>query len=276
MLTFNAIDVETANDDRASICQVGVVAVVEGRIGSRWGTLVDPGVPFAPMNVQLHGIRQVDVKGKPTLAEIWMDLSGRLGDSYTVSHTVFDQQAFERAADRYGLPGLGATWIDSRKVAKIAWPTLGTWALKPVAHHLGIRFRHHDAVEDARAVAEVVIRASRETGIDMEGWWARLGTSGDPEIMGNRVRRHVNPNGVLRGQEVVFTGTLKTTRRVAEDLAADAGMRVAEVVTRSTTMLVVGSLASRQSVERQRALDLIRAGVSIEVVPESEFRCLVS
>ena len=38
MLTFNAIDVETANADRASICQIGIVHVREGEIADRWET----------------------------------------------------------------------------------------------------------------------------------------------------------------------------------------------------------------------------------------------
>ena len=37
MLTFNAIDVETANADRASICQIGIVHVqtVKSEIGGK-------------------------------------------------------------------------------------------------------------------------------------------------------------------------------------------------------------------------------------------------
>ena len=268
---------ETANSDRASICQLGVVVVVEGRIRSRWGTLVDPAMPFASMNTELHGIRAADVQGKPTLPEIWADLGERLRDSYVVSHTAFDRQAFEQAIDRYRLPALGATWIDSREIAKFAWPTLGSWALRSVAHELGIHFSHHDAVEDASAVAEIVIRASQDADIDIEGWWARSRTLGDdPEVVGNRMERHVNPNGVLHGQEVVFAGALKTTRRVAEDLAADAGMCVAQAVTHSTTMLVVGASPGGQIAECKKAQDLNREGARIEIVSESYYRSLVS
>ena len=39
MPTFNAIDVETANADRASICQIGIVQVRDGKIRDRWQTL---------------------------------------------------------------------------------------------------------------------------------------------------------------------------------------------------------------------------------------------
>ena len=44
------------------------------------------------------------------------------------------------------------------------------WNLANVAGHLGISFRHHDAAEDARASAEIVLHACRLTGLDIDGW----------------------------------------------------------------------------------------------------------
>ena len=39
---FTAIDVETANADMASICQIGVAKYVDGELTEEWSTLVDP------------------------------------------------------------------------------------------------------------------------------------------------------------------------------------------------------------------------------------------
>ena len=44
------------------------------------------------------------------------------------------------------------------------------WNLALIAVNLGISFRHHDAVEDARPAGEIVLRACRHTGIDVSGW----------------------------------------------------------------------------------------------------------
>lgn len=165
-------------------------------------------------------------------------------------------------------------WVDSEQVARFAWPEYGRWNLKRVARNLGIPLRHHDALQDARAAAEIVIRASRESRMDIGEWWVRFGLSGNPETVGDLMKRNVNPNGVLRGQEVVFAGALNTTRRVAIDMAANAGMAVARTVSRSTTMLVVGSSSDGGNAERERARELNRQGV--EIVSESEFRELVS
>ena len=62
MLTFNSIDVETANADRASICQIGMVHVRDGQIEDRWQTLVNPEDWFDPWNTSIHGISETDVR----------------------------------------------------------------------------------------------------------------------------------------------------------------------------------------------------------------------
>ena len=55
-LTFNAIDVETANERPYSICQIGIVQVRIGRIATSRSFTVDPQEPFRTFNVRLHGI----------------------------------------------------------------------------------------------------------------------------------------------------------------------------------------------------------------------------
>ena len=54
MLTFSAVDVETANADRASICQIGVVHVRNGEIHDEWQTVLDPEDWFDDWNVMIH------------------------------------------------------------------------------------------------------------------------------------------------------------------------------------------------------------------------------
>ena len=121
-MTFKAIDVETANADRATICQIGIVHVEEGEIVDRWETLIDPEDWFDPWNVSIHGIDEIDVNNSPTLPQVRNELRRRLRGSALVSHTSFDRVAFERAMDRYGLERLQVTWLDSAGIARRAWP----------------------------------------------------------------------------------------------------------------------------------------------------------
>ena len=65
---FVAIDVETANGNRHSICQVGMAMVAhDGRVGTH-GFFVDPDEPFHSFNSQLHGIDEAMVRGSPRFA----------------------------------------------------------------------------------------------------------------------------------------------------------------------------------------------------------------
>ena len=145
-LTFNAIDVETANERPYSICQIGIVQVRIGRIATSRSFTVDPQEPFRTFNVRLHGIGPQHVRGCPAL---------------------------DGAMRRYGLRPLRVQWLDSGQIARRAWPERYRrrgWNLANVAADLGISFRHHDAVEDARAAAEIVLMACLHTGMDIEDW----------------------------------------------------------------------------------------------------------
>ena len=172
-LTFNAIDVETANERPYSICQIGIVQVRIGRIATSRSFTVDPQEPFRTFNVRLHGIGPQHVRGCPTLPRLDAELRCLLEGTPLVSHTGFDRSALDGAMRRYGLRPLRVQWLDSGQIARRAWPERYRrrgWNLANVAADLGISFRHHDAVEDARAAAEIVLMACLHTRMDIEDW----------------------------------------------------------------------------------------------------------
>ena len=171
-LTFNAIDVETANSNPASICQIGIVRISHGEIKEQMSLLVNPEAPFSDFNVGLHGVDADEVNGSATLPQIYAKLGSMLEGMPLVSHTAFDRRALDGAAERYGLRLIRAAWLDSAMIARRAWPHRyrHRWSLALIAGDLGIAFRHHDATEDARAAGEIVLRACRHTGIDIDGW----------------------------------------------------------------------------------------------------------
>ncbi len=174
LATFNAIDVETANADPSSICEIGIVHVRGGVIRSQWSTLVNPGMAFNATNTGLHGITAATVQQSPRIPQLHDELSRRLSGTVLVSHTEFDRVALEGAMRRYGLEPIRATWLDSAAMAQRAWPrrhgVRRGWSLAAITAHLGIEFRHHVAVDDAQAAAEVVLRACQHTGRTLEEW----------------------------------------------------------------------------------------------------------
>ena len=88
--TFNVVDVETANPDCASICQIGIVHVSEGKIVDKWETLVNPEDDFDEFNISVHGINAEMTENSPTLPQIRDELRKRLKGSILISHTNFE------------------------------------------------------------------------------------------------------------------------------------------------------------------------------------------
>lgn len=178
-LTFNAIDVETANTHPSSICQIGLVEVCEGRITCCHSILVDPETNFRGPNVRLHGIGPEAVYGAPAFYDIFAELYDLLENGALASHTPFDRFALNGACRRYGLPVLPVKWLDSAAIARQAWPERYRhrgYRLAKVAADLGISFRHHDAREDAWAAAAIVLHACMHTGKDINDWLASRGS----------------------------------------------------------------------------------------------------
>jgi DNA polymerase-3 subunit epsilon len=84
-----------------------------------------------------------------------------------VQHSRFDEKAFDGACQLADLPILKSVWSDSVAIARKAGPELrgnGGHGLANLKKVLGLQFRHHDAGEDARAAAEVVLKAEIALG----------------------------------------------------------------------------------------------------------------
>jgi DNA polymerase III epsilon subunit-like protein len=158
---FFALDVETANNDRGSICQIGVACVRPDNSIETWVTYVDPQVDRWVFTY-LHGISARTVQGAPTFAEVLPVLRDALNGATVYQHSGFDRSAFAAACGNCRLPIPEWDWRDSVQVARVAWPELrgkGGHGLASLKQHLGLMFEHHDAGEDARAAAEVVLCA---------------------------------------------------------------------------------------------------------------------
>jgi DNA polymerase-3 subunit epsilon len=94
-LDFVALDVETANADMASICQIGMAKCAAGQLVEEWASLIDPEDYFDFINVSIHGITEADVVGAPTFPEVVNTVGRLLNNTICVSHTHFDRVANE-------------------------------------------------------------------------------------------------------------------------------------------------------------------------------------
>lgn len=282
-MRFIAIDVETANADRSSICAIGAVIFENGHPSREWYSLVDPEDYFDWINVEIHGIDEAQVQGAPKFPDALKTIVSMAPEGIAISHTSFDPVSIGRATEKYRCEPWRITWLDSARISRRSWPDRFAstgYGLASVASFLGIEFSHHNALEDARAAGLIVCRAAETTGLGMEEWLERvkkpifLDTAGAVSLDGN-------PEGAFCGEAIVFTGALEIPRREAAALAAKAGFDVLPGVSKKTSVLVVGNQDARKlqghkiSSKHMKAEELIKAGHPIQIITEADFFSLV-
>jgi len=163
---FIALDVETANGFGGSVCQIGLACVRPDNHILSYATYVNPLQDFAAFNTRLHGIDAQTVRNAPDFPQTWRQMLPLLRIHHLVQHSNFDKSAINAACRAADLPRPDLSWSDSVKIAREVWPEFrgkGGHGLAHLKQALGLKFEHHDAGEDARAAALVVLHAERHS-----------------------------------------------------------------------------------------------------------------
>ena len=282
-MEFVALDFETANADMSSICQLGLVLFKDGSLQEEWKTYVDPEDFFDEINVSIHGINETTVKGSPKLRDIANRIYSYLDGRIAVCHTHFDRVAIHQACVKSDLRVPTCTWLDSARVTRRTWDQFAYkgYGLGNVCAILGYQFVQHDALEDAKAAAYILLAAIEKTGMALQEWLQRVEQPiGFPDHS-YKISKDGNPEGAFYGEILVFTGVLQIPRRMAADMAANIGCTVVDGVNKKTTILVVGDqdvkkLAGHEkSSKHRKAEKLIAEGCPIRIIRESDFKELV-
>lgn len=161
-MNFVAIDFETANASRDSACSLGMVKVVDNKIVEEWYELIKPPtMVFDNRNILIHGIKPRDVINEKNFGEHWPSILAFISGYPLVAHNAsFDFSVLRYCLDTYGLDYPEFNYFCTVIAAKVTWPQLERHDLHTVSSQLGFKFHHHNALEDARACANVFIAAS--------------------------------------------------------------------------------------------------------------------
>lgn len=159
-LSFAAIDFETANPCRNSACAVGVVRVERGRIVERFESLICPPNRWFTFT-EIHGLSWDDVKRAPTFRGLWPRLRPLLeGVDFLAAHNApFDRSVLKAACEHWHCPPPAQEFLCTLQLARRRW-NLKPAKLSDVADHLGLKLTHHNALSDAEACANIVLRAN--------------------------------------------------------------------------------------------------------------------
>jgi len=303
LVEFVAIDFETANESRASACEVSLVRFVNGKATESLTSLVYQD-RFNGFNTSLHGMDEKTVKDAPLFWELWPELRVFIGSSPLLAHYAgFDMSVLVGALE--GEP-VGAeipyfcSLVMSRRMLELTY-----YGLPGVADHLGIEYpMEHRAESDARAAGEVACRllelANSESFLELakslkvspglltddgasgssyKGHHSGLTSADKEQLLRETPESELYADPDFAGKKIVFTGAmLSMTRTEAELAVMKAGGLPSGTVNSKTNLLVFGYQDPRflrgqaLSAKRAKADSLRASGSDIEVIDELLFR----
>ena len=156
MKDFAAIDFETANNERTSVCSVGVVIVRNGEIVDSFYSLIQPEPNYYNYwCAQVHGITRDDTDAAPVFPSVWRQIEPMIEGLPLVAHNKsFDEGCLKAVFQCYGMTYPDYKFYCTCKAAKRAFPNAKNHQLHTISELCGyILKNHHHALADAEACA---------------------------------------------------------------------------------------------------------------------------
>ncbi|MDN2454255.1 3'-5' exonuclease [Lactobacillus sp. UCMA15818] len=175
-MNFVAFDFETANAKRNSACSIALTVVENNRVVDELYSLIDPQTPFHWRNTQIHGITGKDVLGAPNFSELWPHISNFfMKDKLIVAHNAnFDCSVLSHTLQFYDLAVPNYLVLDTLATSRNLF-SLDNYKLNTICSNLDITLNHHhNALDDSRACADILLYQIRNYGVDKVSNYIKL------------------------------------------------------------------------------------------------------
>ena len=162
MKDFAAIDFETANYERSSVCSVGLVIVKNGVVVDKFYSLIQPEPNYySYQNTLVHGLTAADTDEAPIFPTVWAEIEPKIGGLPFVAHnSPFDYSCLKAVFRVYQMEYPDYKFFCTcRASRRILGNVLPNHRLPTVAAYCGYDLtKHHDALADAEACAAIAIK----------------------------------------------------------------------------------------------------------------------
>ena len=162
MTDFAAIDFETANECRSSVCSVGVVVVRGGEIVDSFYSLIHPEPEYYQWFCQqVHGLGSEDTEDAPVFPKVWAKIEPLIEGLPLVAHnSPFDEGCLKEVFKVYQMDYPDYVFYDTLTTARQYYHgALPNHQLQTVAAACGYDLtRHHHALADAEACAAIAMK----------------------------------------------------------------------------------------------------------------------
>lgn len=161
MKDFVAIDFETANHHRTSICSVGIAIVRDGIVTDKFYRLIKPYPNYYSFwATECHGLSAQDTVDAPLFPEVWAEIAPQIKGLPLVAHNKgFDEPHLIKCHEYYGMPYPNYIFECTLRASRRSFPELPNHQLHTVSAHVGYNLdNHHHALADAEACAAIAIK----------------------------------------------------------------------------------------------------------------------
>ena len=157
MKDFAAIDFETANYERSSVCSVGLVIVRNSEIVDSYYSLIHPEPNYYNYwCTEVHGLTREDTESAPVFPSVWKQIEPLIGDLPLVAHnSPFDESCLKAVMCRYQMNYPNYQFLCTCRASRSHFGSqLPNHQLQTVAEACGYNLEnHHHALADAEACA---------------------------------------------------------------------------------------------------------------------------
>ena len=168
MERFAAIDFETANGQRSSVCSVGIVLVENGEITDSIYSLIRPRPNFyTRWTTAIHGLSSADTLDADDFPVVWEGIAPQLEGMPLVAHnSPFDEGCLKAVHSLYGMSYPDYTFYCTCRLSRRQYPSLVNHQLHTVSAQCGYNLaNHHHALADAEACAKIALKIKEKKGV---------------------------------------------------------------------------------------------------------------
>jgi len=160
MQDFAAIDFETANGERTSVCAVGVVIYRDGRKVDDYYSLIQPEPNYYNyFCTRVHGLTRRDTDSAPIFPIVWAQIEPKIEGLPLVAHNkAFDESCLKAVFRCYQMDYPDYPFYCTLAKSRRVWPG-GHHNLDIIAARCGFTLtNHHNALADAEACAAIALQ----------------------------------------------------------------------------------------------------------------------
>ncbi len=286
MERITVFDVEVLNQDPSSICSIGLVELVDGKMKNTFYSLIQPAILQKDhARYRIHHIGIQDLIGQPTFDEVWAKIEPYFQHHIVVSHDiVVDMNYLMAALNQHHLDYPNCLLSCTNLLAMALYPQRQSYSLTSLAETFDIHFQAHHALEDAICASKILFKMLESEGVSSlyelhKKYHYSFGQMDKHYYHHMPVYKSTEDIGEhpLSKETVCLTGTLSVSKEKLEQGMQSKGTHTSRNVSYHTSILVVGKKGywknkyGKKNAKVNKARYLQSVGQDIKIIHEHAF-----